>query len=404
MAVDEKTVRRIVLTELAGEGTKYVPVAISARHVHLSPQDLETLFGAGYRLTPFKALVQPGQFASKEQVILAGPRGRLEKVRIIGPVRKATQVEISMTDSIGLGIKNCPIRMSGDIEGTPGIRIIGPKGEVALDHGVIVARRHLHLSEEQARAYGIHNGQVVSLRVTGPRPCILGDVVCRTGKGHELEFHVDTDEANGCCLKNEELLEVLISGEAQLHAAAPDKGTCCSGQSGASCQEVHGKQESSCKGTCKTGAGCTCGKHDGKTRPAADRTGKNDDEAGQKAILDLVTERDVNDAWNRKKKKIFCGMRALITPSALDRAGELGVEITRTEESAVRSSQPKPEPGEKILELITERDINDAYRDNRNIVYGTGQALITQAARERAAATGIQMIRIEGGAECRSQE
>ncbi|MDO5346092.1 MAG: phosphate propanoyltransferase [Lachnospiraceae bacterium] len=374
MAFDEKTVRRIVLTELAGEGTRYVPVAISARHVHLSLQDLETLFGAGYQLTPLKPLVQPGQFASREQVTLAGPKGKLEKVRIIGPVRKATQVEVSMTDSIGLGIKNCPIRMSGDIEGTPGIRVIGPKGEITLDHGVIVAKRHLHLSEEEARAYGIHNGQVISLRVTGPRSCILNDVVCRTGKGHELEFHVDTDEANGCCLKNEELLEVLISGEAQLET---------------------------CKGTCKSGKGCTCKKQEaGKPEKAkeADKTGPETGkamtpEAGAQ-VLDLVTERDVNDACGQRRKKIFCGLRALITPSASDRAGELGIEIVRTECSSARSAQPKPEPGEKILELITERDINDAYRDNREIVYGTSQALITQAARERAAATGIQMIRI----------
>lgn len=367
MAFDEKTVRRIVLTELAGEGTKYVPVAISARHVHLSHQDLETLFGAGYQLTPLKPLVQPGQFASKEQVTLAGPKGKLEKVRIIGPVRKATQVEISMTDSIGLGIKNCPIRMSGDTVGTPGIRIIGPKGEITLEQGVIVAQRHLHLSEEEARAYGVHNGQVVSLRVTGPRPCILNGVVCRTGEGHELEFHVDTDEANGCCLKNEELLEVLISGEPQPGA---------------------------CKGTCGSRAGCTCGKQGAKKQEKSsdpDQTGAGE---AREAVLELVTERDVNDACQQQRKKIFCGLRALITPSASDRAGELGIEIVRTECSASRPTQPKPEPGEKILELITERDINDAYRDNREIVYGSSQALITQAARERAAATGIQMIRI----------
>ena len=383
MAFDEKTVRRIVLTELAGEGTKYVPVAISARHVHLSSRDLEVLFGAGYQLTPFKPLVQPGQFASKEQVTLAGPKGKLEKVRIIGPVRKATQVEISMTDSIGLGIKNCPIRMSGDIEGTPGIRVIGPRGEIVLEQGVIVARRHLHLSEEQARAYGIHNGQIISLRVTGPRPCILNDVVCRTGKGHELEFHVDTDEANGCCLKNEELLEVLVSGEAQIKT---------------------------CKGTCGSKKGCTCGKHGNenvetakegeKTVSIVPETGKvpdaaaKEDGAQEEKVLDLVTERDVNDACQKRQRKVFCGLRALITPSASDRAAELGIEIVRTERSAARLAQPKPEPGEKILDLITERDINDAYRDNREIVYGSSQALITQAARERAAATGIQMIRI----------
>lgn len=381
MAFDEKTVRRIVLTELAGEGTRYVPVAISARHVHLSVQDLERLFGAGYQLTPFKPLVQPGQFASKEQVTLAGPRGKLEKVRIIGPVRKATQVEISLTDSIALGVKNCPVRMSGDIEGTPGIRVIGPKGEITLDHGVIAARRHLHLSEAQARAYGIHNGQVISLRVTGPRPCILNDVVCRTGNGHELEFHVDTDEANGCCLKNEDLLEVLISGEAQLKT---------------------------CRGTCGGEKGCTCGKHAGmEPAKAADQTDHTALERTAKAaadacagreteerVLDLVTERDVNDACKQHRKKIFCGLRALITPSASDRASELGIEIVRTERSSQQEKKPRPAPEEKILDLITERDINDAYRDNREIVYGSSQALITQEARERAAATGIQMIRI----------
>lgn len=351
MAIDERKVRRVVLTELAKSGTRYVPAAISARHLHLCAGDVERLFGPGYQLTPLKALMQPGQFAAREQLTLAGPRGKLEKVRIIGPVRSQTQVEISLTDSLALGIKNCPVRMSGDIEQTPGIRIIGPRGEVELSQGVIAAKRHLHLSQEQAAAYQLHDGQVVSLRVTGPRPCIFCDVICRTGAGHELEFHVDTDEANACCLNNEELLEILPDGE----VAAGSSGGC-----------------------------------DTAAEPAQ-----------PEPVLDLVTEREVNEAGRAGKQVLLCGMRGLVTPLAYDRAGELGIRIERTSMKQKPKTVPQPVPGQKLLDLITEQDINDAYRNNLDTVFGTGRAVITEAARERAAACKIQMIRMEGGEPCR---
>ena len=366
MAADEKKVRRIVLTQLARSGIRYVPAAISARHLHLCARDLEILFGPGYELTPLKKLVQPGQFATKEQLILEGPRGRIEKVRIIGPVRAETQVEISLTDSFALGIRNCPVRMSGDTAGTPGIRVIGPRGQIDLDHGVIVARRHLHLSGEQAMAYGIHDGQIISLKVDGPRPCILNDVVCRTGEKHELEFHIDTDEANGCCLSNEQLLEVLPDGPG-VSGAAPSRA-----------EKPKQAEETGNEGSCTA------------------------EEREEEPIWELVTEREVNEAFLGRRKKLFCEKEALITPLARDRAGELGIRIERTPGKKKRP-EALPNPGETVLDLITERDINDAYRDNRETVFGSSRALVTEAARERAAASGIRIVRTEGGETCRSR-
>ena len=188
----------------------YVPVAISARHVHLSRADMDILFGRGYSLKKLKDITQPGQFACEETVTFAGPKGRMEKMRVLGPERKETQVELSLTDCYKVGVKPF-IRMSGDLEGTPGGKLIGPAGEVELDKGVIVAARHLHLSSEEAGWFGLKNGDIVSVKKGGERALIMGNVVVRTGEAHSLEMHIDTDEANAAGMLCGELLELVRS-------------------------------------------------------------------------------------------------------------------------------------------------------------------------------------------------
>lgn len=189
-------------------GELYVPGAASNRHVHLSRRDLDNLFGPGYELTILKNITQPGQYAAKETVTIEGPKGKIEKVRVLGPVRSSTQVEISITDSFKLGIKPC-LRMSGELSGTPGAAIASERGRIQISEGVIVAARHLHMSAEQARIYGLIDKQVVSLRTTGERAVVFENVVVRSGDGHEMEFHLDTDEANAAGLRNGDVLEVI---------------------------------------------------------------------------------------------------------------------------------------------------------------------------------------------------
>ena len=189
-------------------GRIFVPVASSARHVHLCRADVERLFGTGYRLQRLKDLSQPGQFACKEQVTVVGPRGQLERVRVLGPERKATQVEVSLTDTFGLGIK-APVRMSGKTQGTPGCKLVGPAGSIELSEGVIVAARHLHLSAAQAARFGLRDGQPVRLRAEGERATVLENVIVRAGDGHDMEVHIDTDEANAVAMAGSTMMEIL---------------------------------------------------------------------------------------------------------------------------------------------------------------------------------------------------
>lgn len=189
-------------------GRIFVPVASSARHVHLSRADVERLFGAGYQLQKFRDLSQPGQFACKEQVTVVGPKGKLERVRVLGPERKATQVEIAFTDSFSLGIRP-PVRMSGKTSGTPGCALIGPNGQIDIPEGVIVAARHLHLSAAQAALFGLRDGQTVRLVSTGDRAVVFENVIVRAGDGHDMEVHIDTDEANAVAMSGSTMMEVL---------------------------------------------------------------------------------------------------------------------------------------------------------------------------------------------------
>ena len=179
-----------------------IPIGVSNRHIHLCTTDLETLFGKGYELTPIKDLSQPGQYACKEVLTIVGPSMRpIENVRVLGPVRKASQVEISATDSYVLKVKP-PVRESGKTAGSAPITIVGPKGVVSLPEGCIIANRHIHMSPEDGRAFGVADGDYVTVDVEGKRRCRWFDVQVRVHPDFRLEMHVDTDDANAAGIGN----------------------------------------------------------------------------------------------------------------------------------------------------------------------------------------------------------
>lgn len=171
-------------------------VETSARHVHLTPESFAILFGEGKELTVKKMLSQPGQFASEERVTIVGPKRSLANVSILGPFRKADQVELSATDARSIGVV-APVRESGDLAGSAGCKIIGPAGELEIQEGVIIAKRHIHFTPEDAERFGIQDKQIVWVRLdTDGRKAILGDVVCRVSSSYALAMHIDTDESN----------------------------------------------------------------------------------------------------------------------------------------------------------------------------------------------------------------
>lgn len=172
-----------------------IPMAVSARHCHISQKDLEILFGTGYQLTKKADLSQPGQFAANETITIAGPRGSLEKVRILGPARNMTQVEVSRTDSFKLGLKP-PLRESGNIEGSSPVTLIGPKGSLYKKEGLIIAQAHIHMNPEDAEGFGVKNGEYVKVEIEGERPISFEKVLIRISPRYRLEMHIDTDEAN----------------------------------------------------------------------------------------------------------------------------------------------------------------------------------------------------------------
>lgn len=172
-----------------------VPVGVSNRHIHLSQTDLDQLFGLGYQLTPMKDLSQPGQFACKETVTICGPKGAIEKIRVLGPVRSKSQIEILAGDSYKLGVK-APAKLSGDLAGTPGITIVGPKGSVQTQEGLIVAQRHIHMNPQDAINYGVRDGEIVKIAVNGDRGGVYNNVAIRVTESSALECHIDTEEAN----------------------------------------------------------------------------------------------------------------------------------------------------------------------------------------------------------------
>ena len=215
MTVDSAVVSEIVRRVLAEQGAKEspatdtVPVGVSNRHIHLSKEHMEILFGKGYELTPLKDLSQPGQYACKEMLTIIGPSLRpIETVRVLGPIRRNTQVEISRTDSFVLKVKP-PVRESGDITGSAGVTIVGPKGVVVIDEGCIIANRHIHMSPEDGRTFGVKDGDYVTVEAEGARRTRFYDVQIRVSDKFRLEMHIDTDDANAAGIGNGARVRVL---------------------------------------------------------------------------------------------------------------------------------------------------------------------------------------------------
>jgi acetate kinase len=215
-AIAEETAK-LVQDRQHVEQPRTIPVAVSARHVHLSQETVELLFGKGHQLTEKKPLSQPGQFACNETVMLVGPKRTLENVRVLGPARSLDQVEISRTDEFFLGL-DAPVRASGDVANTPGIKLVGPAGTVDITQGVICAWRHIHMTPADADAFGVKDRDVVEVAVvSGDRSLVFGDVLIRVSPKYKLEMHIDTDEANAADLGSDAVGELFSTdGEATL--------------------------------------------------------------------------------------------------------------------------------------------------------------------------------------------
>ena len=209
----KKEIAKLVMQELKTSGlliNEYnkVPVSVSARHLHLCKEDLEALFGKGYELTVEKEISQPGQYAAKEKVTLITDKGKIENIRVLGPLRNKTQIELTKSEARTLGL-NLEVRNSGDLDNTSGVTIKGPKGSIELREGVIIADRHIHMTPEDAENYGVKNGQKVSVVVNGKKGGVLSNVTIRVNPRYKLDFHIDTDDANAFLIQNGDLLELV---------------------------------------------------------------------------------------------------------------------------------------------------------------------------------------------------
>ncbi|GGG80239.1 phosphate propanoyltransferase [Paenibacillus radicis (ex Gao et al. 2016)] len=187
---------------------KLVPIGVSARHIHLSQEHVEILFGEGYTLTEMKPLSQPGQYAANETVEVIGSKGTFPKVRILGPARSHTQLEVSRTDAFSIGV-NPPLRESGNIAGSAGVTLKGPKGEVTIEEGVIVAARHIHFHTSDAERWGIQDKQLLRVRFGGDRGVVFEQVIARVSPDFALDMHIDTDEANAAGVSNGSTGEII---------------------------------------------------------------------------------------------------------------------------------------------------------------------------------------------------
>lgn len=212
LRISEEVTRRVRerLTDTSPRGKNLISVGISARHIHLTREVLESLFGKGYKLTRDKDLSQPGEFAAKERVAIVGPSGRaMENVRVLGPTRKFTQIELSRSDGLRLGL-DLPVRRSGDLSGTPGLTIVGPRGTVVLREGAVSATRHIHMTPADAERFGVVDAQIVRARVKGERGLVFDNVLVRVSDRFALDFHLDTDDANAAGLENGSLVEIIV--------------------------------------------------------------------------------------------------------------------------------------------------------------------------------------------------
>lgn len=198
------------LPNAGGSGKKMVPCNLSVRHIHLCREHLDQLFGVGSELEPMRELYQPGQYAAKQVLTLVGPRMRcMGEVRVLGPLRPATQVEVSRTDAIYLGI-DPPVNPSGNHEGSVGLILVGPEGVVHLQQGVILANRHVHIAEQTAKEWGLVDNQTVKVRVKTHKSTLLEDCQIRVHKAHLDEMHLDTDDGNACGLRGGEMVEIVL--------------------------------------------------------------------------------------------------------------------------------------------------------------------------------------------------
>lgn len=197
------------LKDISYEDEKTVKAAISARHIHLTREHIDILFGKGYKLTWFKDLSQIGQFAANEKVTLVGKNGRtLEGIRILGPERKETQIELAKSDARVLSL-NPPVRSSGDLDGTPGITVVGPEGSITIDKGCIIADRHIHFTPEDAKYFSVKDNEKLSVKISGEKGGIMYNVTAKVREDFYLEMHVDTDDANAFMINNGDKIEIL---------------------------------------------------------------------------------------------------------------------------------------------------------------------------------------------------
>lgn len=263
-----KVMSKLKGNEVASIHPQSIPIGISNRHVHLSRQDLDVLFGSGYELNVSHKISQTGQYAAKETVNLAGPKGCIEKVRILGPVRKQTQVEIMRGDKYKLGV-NPPVRDSGDLKGSGAITIIGPCGSVHIDEGLIISQRHVHMSPTDAAAYGLLDGEIVQVKAGTNRGITFDQVLVRVREDFVLELHLDVDEANASGVENGEEA-FLINMQSNM-----------------------------------------------QSKPSV---------RSDIIALSLVTEESVRQAW-KEKKALYLKKGSITTPLAKDTAKELGVEL-----------------------------------------------------------------------------
>ena len=185
-----------------------LPIALSNRHIHLSQEDVEILFGEGYELTYMRDLSQPGQYACEERVDVVGPKNTIKGVRVLGPTRGSTQLEVSITDAFKLGVEPV-IRNSGDIADTPGAKLVGPKGEVELEEGIIIAARHIHMHTDDGKRFGVEDNDIVKVKTEGPRAVVFENVLVRVDDSFALEMHVDLEEGNASGVKNGDMVELI---------------------------------------------------------------------------------------------------------------------------------------------------------------------------------------------------
>lgn len=294
-------------------GIYYAPVGVSNRHIHLSDDHLKVLFGKEHRLTPLRNLSQPDQFVCSEKLTVVGKRSRIEGVRVLGPTRSKTQVEVSVSDCFSLGIEPV-VRMSGVLEKTPGITLIGPKGRLDIKEGVIVSKRHLHMSKQEAIDFGLSDGDKIRVRKSGMREMVLEDVIVRAGDGHKLELHLDTDEANAGCIKTGDLLNIENLNKEGNFSKDENRNidanfiNLTDGKF-EDCIDAKKVQEEientlTIRGK-KQGEGCE--KKNSKNR--------------------LFLETDIDDLYRAGTRNITRDKDTILTPLAIDRARQLGIEI-----------------------------------------------------------------------------